>query len=186
MFGSLLILSSYVLQVLLADEFGVALILLAIALFAVDFMVTSHGLPTVGGVAALILGILMFFETPAPYLWVVLIILVTVAALVGILFVGGVRKVLAAKGEPTTTGIEGLIGEVGVVREPVRVSSPGWVFVRGERWQATVAIAPEDAHKQDYEQVIGVGRKVLVVGLRDRKVVVMPFESVGSGYLSES
>jgi len=35
---------------------------------------------------------------------------------------------------------------------------------------------PEDVYKQDHEEVIGVGRRVLVVGLQDGKVPVVPFE----------
>jgi membrane-bound ClpP family serine protease len=71
-----------------------------------------------------------------------------------------------------------MIGEVGVVKEAVGASYPGWVFVHGEWWRAIAAIAPEDAHKRGREQVIGVGRKVQVVGFADGNVAVVPFEPV--------
>ena len=156
---------------------GVALVLLALVLFVVDLLMTNHGLPAVWGITALILGVLVLFEPAGPYLWASLAILVAVAVLVGILFIGGLSEVLAARGRPVTTGVEGMIGEVGVVREPVGTSLPGLVFVHGERWQAIAAVAPEDTDEQDHEQVIRVGRRVQVVGLKDGKVVVLPERS---------
>ena len=96
---------------------------------------------------------------------------------------GVLSVVPAAKRRPVTTGIEGMSGEVGVVREPVGASSPGWVFVHGEWWRGITAIAPEDdAYQQAREQVIDVGRRVLVVGLQDGKVAVVPFEPAALGY----
>ena len=182
-----MILSSYdALQFLPGDSAGVALVLLAFVLLVVDLKVTNHGLPTAGGLVALVLGVLMLFNTMAPYLWALLIALVAVALLVGVLFVGALSKVRAAKERPVATGVEGMIGEVGVVKEPVGVSSPGWIFVHGEWWQAIAAIAPEDAYEQDHEQVIKVGRKVLVVGLQDGKVTVVLFEPTALEYSTKS
>ena len=74
-------LSSYALQVL-----GVALILLAFVLFVVDLKVTNHGLPTVGGMVALILGGLTLFDASSPYSLASLITLVVVALLMGAYF----------------------------------------------------------------------------------------------------
>src|ERR671921_25010 len=171
-----MIISSYnAFQVQPEDSWaGVTLIFLALVLAMVDLMVTNHGLPTLAGLVALILGVLVLFNTLAPFLWALLIPLMAVAILVVMLFVGALSKVRAPKERPVATGVEGMIGEVGVVKEPVGVSSPGWIFVHGEWWQAIAAVAPEDAHKQDREQAIGIGRKVQVVGVRDGQVVVMP------------
>ena len=160
--------------------FGLALILLAFVLLVVDLMVANHGLPTVGGLVALVLGVLMLFDVTGPYLWVLLITVVAIAIVMGMFLVGALGEVRAAKERPATTGIEGMIGEVGVVKKAVGASYPGWVFVHGEWWRAIAAIAPEDAHERDREQeVIGVGRRVQVVGFRDGKVAVVPFEPVG-------
>ncbi len=150
--------------------------LLALVLFAVDLKATNHGLPTVGGITVLVLGSLMLFDVIAPYSWVLWATYVVVAILTGGLFVVASSKVRAAKESPVTTGVEGMIGEVGVVRTPVGAGLPGWVFVHGERWRAIAAVTPEDAHKQEHERVIGVGDTVQVVGLRDGKVTVIPFE----------
>ena len=181
-----MILSYDVLQVLPGNSAGVALILLAFVLLVVDLKVTNHGLPTARGLVALVLGVLMLFNTMAPYLWALLIALVAVAILVGVLFMGAMSKVRAAKERPVATGVEGMIGEVGVVKEPVGVSSPGWIFVHGEWWQAIAAIAPEDAYEQDHEQVIKAGCKVLVVGFQDGKATVVLFEPPALEYSTKS
>jgi membrane-bound serine protease (ClpP class) len=179
-------LSLYVLQVLPVGWTTVALVLLAFALFVVDLKVTNHGLPTVGGIVTLVLGVLMLFDTTGLDFWVLLVTLVIVAILMGAFFVGALSKVLKAKDSPVTTGAEGMIGEVGVVREPVGISFPGWVFVHGERWQAIAAVAPEDAHKREDKRVIRAGRRVQVVGFRDGKIVVLPLEQVTFEHSPES
>jgi membrane-bound serine protease (ClpP class) len=175
----------YVLQVLPVDLTAVALVLLAFVLFVVDLKVTNHGLPTVGGIVALVMGVLMLFDTAGLDLWVLLVTLVIVAILVGAFFVGALSKVLEAKDSPVTTGMEGMIGEVGVVREPVGISFPGWVFVHGERWQAIAAVVPEDAHKREDKRVIRAGRRVQVVGFQDGKIVVLPLEQSTSEHPPE-
>ena len=52
--------------VLPENWFGVALVLLALALLMVDLKVTNHGLPTVGGLGALVLGVLILFDFLPP------------------------------------------------------------------------------------------------------------------------
>ena len=164
---------------------GVALVLLAFLFLAVDLIVAGHGLPTVGGAAMLTLGILVLFDATPVYLQASLVILAAVAVLTAVLFVVVSREVLVARERPVTTGAEGMIGEVGVVKEPIGTGSPGWVFVHGELWQATIAVAPEDAHKRDREQTVGIGRKVQVVDVQDGRVVVLPVETAVSGRLPE-
>ena len=186
-----MILSSYeALQVLPGNSAGVALVLLAFVLLVVDLKVTNHGLPTAAGLVALVLGVLMLFNTLAPFVWALLVPLMAVAILVGVLFVGALSKVRGAKERPVATGVEGMIGEVGVVKEPVGVSSPGWIFVHGEWWRAIAAIAPEDAYEQDHERVIKAGCKVLVVGLQDGEatmvLTVVLFEPPALEYSTKS
>ena len=53
--------------------------------------------------------------------------------------------------------------------------------MHGERWRAVLAYAPEEAGLGDDEPVVGVRRKVAVVGFADGGVVqVVPVE--GSHY----
>jgi hypothetical protein len=75
-----------------------------------------------------------------------------------------------------------MIGEVGTVRSPVGVDSSGWVFVHGERWRVVLAFAPEGADARDSEPMIGVGRKVTVVGFGEGGVMqVVPIGLPGRG-----
>ena len=69
---------------------------------------------------------------------------------------------------PVTTGVEGMIGEVGTVRRPVLGDASGWVFVHGELWRA-VPESPDLAP-------IKTGTEVEVVALRRGTLVVRPLE----------
>jgi membrane-bound ClpP family serine protease len=156
---------------------GVLLVLIGLALFLVDLKVTNHGLPTAGAILSLVAGGLALFGAGVPYSGVLLGALVASAMLMGGFLFGVLGSLRAAKRMPVVTGKEGMIGEVGTIRSPVGVESAGWVFVHGERWRAVLAFAPDKADPRDREAVIGVGRKVAVVGFGDGGVVqVVPVE----------
>ena len=164
------------------------MVLVGLALFLIDLKVTNHGLPTAGAILSLVAGGLALLGAGVPYSGVLLGVLVAVAMLMG----GGLFVILgslrASKGRPAITGREGMIGEVGTVRSPVGVSSQGWIFVHGERWRAVLAFAPAEADPLEREPVIGVGRKVAVVGFGEGGVVqVIPVELPrGSGDLDST
>ena len=165
---------------------GIALILVAFVFFAVDLVATNHGLPTVAAVVAFVLGALTLFGVTAAYSGAMLAVLVALAVLVVGVIVAGSSEALAARERPAMTGTEGMIGEVGDVVETVGSDPPGWVFVHGELWRAVPAVAPEDTYEQEHqERIIEAGEKVQVVGLQDRKVVVMPAEAAGFEHSSE-
>jgi membrane-bound serine protease (ClpP class) len=156
---------------------GVVLVLVGLALFLVDLSVTNHGLLTAGAILALLAGGLALLAAGVPYAGVLLGALGVVAVLMGGVLFGVLGSSRALRGRPAITGREGMIGEVGTVRSSVGVNSEGWVFVHGERWRAVLAFAPEEADSPDREAVVGVGRKVVVVGFGDGGVVqVVPVE----------
>jgi membrane protein implicated in regulation of membrane protease activity len=156
---------------------GIVLVLIGLALFLVDLKVANHGLPTAGAILSLVFGGLALFGAGVPYAGVLLGSLVAVAMLMGGFLFGVMGSLRASKRMPVITGREGMIGKVGTVRSPVGVESEGWIFVHGERWRAVLAFAPEEADPRDHEAVIGVGRKVAVVGFGDRGVLqVVPVE----------
>ena len=156
---------------------GVILILIGIALFIVDLSVTNHGLPTAGGIVALVVGGLALLGAGVPYSGVLLGAIVVVAMLMGGVLFGVLGSLRASKGRPAITGREGMIGEVGIVRSPVGVESSGWVFVHGERWRAVLAFAPEEADPRGEEPVIEAGCKVVVVGFGEGGMVqVVPVD----------
>ena len=150
---------------------GALLLLIGLVFFIVDLLVTNHGLPTAGGIVALLAGGLVLLWAGVPYAGVLLGAIVVVAALMGGVLVGVLGSSRALRGRPALTGKEGMIGEVGTVRSPVGVESAGWVFVHGERWRAVLAFAPEGADPTDGDPTIGMGRKVTVVGFNEEGTV---------------
>jgi membrane-bound serine protease (ClpP class) len=165
------------LTLVILPAIGVVLILFGLALFLVDLSVTNHGLPTAGAILALLGGGLALVAAGVSYSGVLLGALGVVAVLMGGVLFGILGSSRALRGRPAITGREGMIGEVGTVRSPVGLESEGWVFVHGERWRAALAFAPEGAGPADGEPVVGVGRKVVVVGFGERGVVqVVPVE----------
>jgi membrane-bound serine protease (ClpP class) len=148
---------------------GLILVLIGLALFFLDLHVTNHGVPTAGAIVALLAGGLALFGAGAPYSGVLLGAVVVVSMLMGGVLFGILGSLRGLRGRPAITGKEGMIGEVGTVRSPVGTHSEGWVFVHGERWRAVLAYAPEG----DDEPMIGVGRKVVVLGFGDGGVVVV-------------
>jgi membrane-bound serine protease (ClpP class) len=161
---------------------GTILILVGIVLFIVDLHAFGHGLLTAGGIVTLVAGALALLWAGVPYAGVLFGVLVVVAVLMGGVLVGLLGSLRASKGRPALTGKEGMVGEVGTVRRPVGVRSEGWVFVHGERWRAMLAFAPEEADPREGEPVVGVGRRVRVVGFGEGWVMqVVPIGLPGSG-----
>lgn len=161
----------------LPSAIGALLILIGLLLFIVDLHVISHGLLTAGGIMMLLTGGLALLWAGVPYAGVLLGALIVVSMLMGGVLFGVLGSLRALKGRPALTGKEGMIGEVGTVRSPVGVNSPGWVFVHGERWCAVLAFAPEETDPRDGEPMIEVGGKVTVVGFGEGGTVqVVPVD----------
>jgi membrane-bound serine protease (ClpP class) len=156
---------------------GVVLVIVGLVLFIVDLSVTNHGLPTAGGILALLAGGLVLLWAGVPYSGALLAALGVVALLMGGMLLGVLGSSRALRGSPAITGREGMIGEVGTVRSPVGVESEGWVFVHGERWRAVLAFAPEESNARGEEPLIEAGRKVVVVGFGEGGMVqVVPVD----------
>jgi membrane-bound serine protease (ClpP class) len=108
--------------------------------------------------------------------------LVIVAMVMGGVLLGVLGSLRSLRGSRVLTGKEGMIGEVGTVRNLVGANSSGWVFVHGELWRTVLAIAPEENDPQESELMIGVGSKVRVVGFGEGEVVqVVSIELAGRG-----
>lgn len=139
-----LLLAFFALETLPVNHVGLLLMLLAAVLFLAEIKVVSHGILTIGGVVAFLLGATMLFESPDPALrvsWAVILpaLLVTLA-----FFAYVVGAALRARRARPTTGREGIIGQTGTVRASLEARGPGAgagefrgkVFVRGELWNA--------------------------------------------------
>ena len=132
--GIALILALYAFQQLPINYAGVLLILLAIVMFIAEIKVVSHGVLTAGGIASMVLGSLMLIDAPAPYMRISVWVILGTAAGTAVFFLFVVGAGVKALRRRTTTGMEGLIGEIGVVR--TRLAPRGQVFLCGELWNA--------------------------------------------------
>jgi len=129
----LLVFALFGIQVLPTAGAGVALLLLAVAMFAAEALVTSHGVLGGGGAVSLFLGGLLLFEDDSGYaidLWLLLLVSLSLGG--GLVFIA--RKAMQAQTSRVRTGAEFLVGEHGVVRR--ELDPDGTVFVQGELWQA--------------------------------------------------
>jgi membrane-bound serine protease (ClpP class) len=128
-----LLLAFYSLAVLDAYWAGIILILLAFALFATEVFVTSGGLLTAGGLGSLIFGSMILFGG-RPGLEIDWWLIAVVAGAVVAFFVFVVQAVVRTQRRGDPTGVDGLIGMVGVVRSTL--NPRGTVFIHGELWGA--------------------------------------------------
>src|SRR5690606_4478927 len=107
--------------------------------FIAEIKITSYGLLTLAGVACILIGGTMLFDTADPALRVSLTALVGVSAMAVVVVVFLMLQVLRARRNRVRTGSEGMISERG--RAWSDLAPRGKVFVHGEIWDA-VADAP--------------------------------------------
>jgi membrane-bound serine protease (ClpP class) len=157
--GISLILALFAFQTLPVNYAGVLLIILAIILFIAEIKIISHGMLTVGGVIAMILGSLMLFESPEPYLRLSWSVILPTVLMTTIFFVFAVTKVVKAHKRKPVTGGEGLTGEEG--RADTDIIPEGKVFVRGEYWDAESAVPILKGDKIVVASVEGMRLKVI-------------------------
>lgn len=132
--GICLLLGLYAMSILPVDFAGVALILLALALFLAEIKVTSYGLLTLGGIVSLVLGSLMLFKSADPALRASFALVVPVAVAFAALAIFLARLAFRAQSRRPVTGSDGLVGAHAVAR--TALAPEGKVFVQGEWWHA--------------------------------------------------
>lgn len=156
--GIALILGLFALQSLPVNYAGVLLIILALVLFIAEIQVISHGMLTVAGIASLILGSLLLFESPEPYLRVSWTAIGATVFMVAGFCIFALWKAVAVQRLRPTTGVEGLVGEEGEALTDLRPE--GKVSVHGEYWNA---IAEDD---------VAAGERVVVVAVDGMRITV--------------
>ncbi len=123
---------------------GVLLIILSIGLLVAEVKVQGFGVLGLGGIIAMVLGILFLIDSPYPELRIGLSIALAVAIPFAVILVFLLRLVIRSHQRKVTTGEAGLVGMIGQARTEVGPTGGGTVFVAGELWRATAgsAIAP--------------------------------------------
>jgi membrane-bound serine protease (ClpP class) len=149
-----LILAFFAFQTLPVNYAGLLLIGLAIIFFIAEVKVASYGLLSLAGLISLTLGSVMLFEDVK----VSLKLMMPTIVLVGGFFIGIAYLAFRAyRGQPKG-GMEGLIGETGVVKE--RIDPVGLVFAHGEYWKASS------------DEVADEGEKVEIIGSEGLELIV--------------
>jgi len=130
-----LILGFYALQTLPINYAGLLLIILAIILFILEIKIPSYGVLSIGGVISMIIGSIMLFDSPMPFLRVSWKVIVIATILTALFFIFAVGMGIRAQRRKPTTGREGLKGEIGEAVENFK-NGKGQASILGEIWQA--------------------------------------------------
>jgi len=150
-----LILAFFSFQTLPVNYAGLLLIALAIIFFIAEVKVTSYGVLSMGGLVSLTLGSVMLFDEG---IGVSLKLMLPTIALVGGFFIVVSTLAFRAYISRPRGGMEGLMGEVGLVKEPI--DPEGLIFVHGEYWRAMSREKIEPGERVEVEDAEGLLLKV--------------------------
>ena len=156
--GISLVLAFFAFQTIPVNYAGVLLIILALVFFILEMKIASYGLLSIAGIASLLLGSLMLFEDTGNgrgLSWEVLVPTMVVVSGFFVFISGLVFKSHLSK---PRTGTNGLVGEIGVVKETILTE--GRVLVHGELWKAT---SKDPIEKGAKVRVVKIERLVLEV-----------------------
>ncbi len=139
-----LLLALFAFQALPVNYIGVLLILLAFVFFILEFKVSSYGMLSLAGMAALLLGSIMLFRDKGGGMGVSWGLLLPTVFTVSLFFIAVAGIVFRSHRRRVVSGAEGLVGEQGVAVTPL--APEGRVFIHGENWQAVSdeSIAPQE------------------------------------------
>ena len=129
----------FALAILPVNYTGLALIILALAMFVAEVFVTSFGALTFGGVICLILGGVMLIDSPLQIMRISLAVLIPVSLATAAITFFLLGKVVAAHRKRVLTGIEGMVGLAALADVdfvPREGKYAGFVRVHGELWKA--------------------------------------------------
>jgi membrane-bound serine protease (ClpP class) len=160
--GISIVLAFFAFQTIPVNYAGILLIILALVFFILEMKIASYGLLSIAGITSLLLGSLMLFEdsdSGVGLSWEVLVPTMVVVSGFFVFISGLVFKSHLSKPK---TGTNGLVGEIGVVKETIL--KEGRVLVHGEVWKA---ISKDPIEK---------GFKVRVVKIEGLVLEVEPLE----------
>jgi membrane-bound serine protease (ClpP class) len=145
-----LILAFFSFQTLSVNYAGLLLIALAIIFFIAEVKVTSYGILSIGGLISMTIGSIMLFEDVR----VSLKLMLPTILLIGGFFVVVASLAFRAHVARPKSGSEGLVGEVGVVKE--LIDPEGLIFVHGEYWRARAKVKLEPGENVEVAGIEGL------------------------------
>ena len=153
-----LVLALYAMQTLPINYAGLLLIILGVVLLIAEVNVMSYGLLAMSGAISIFLGSIMLIDSDDPAMQISKMILYPTLGMTFLFSIGSIYLAKKAHQLVTTTGMEGLLGEIGVVKETL--NPEGRVLIHGEMWKA------------ESDTVISVGEKVSVEVVKGLKIQV--------------
>jgi len=110
-----LVLALYAMQTLPINYAGLLLIILGVVLLIAEVNVMSYGLLAMSGAISIFLGSIMLIDSDDPAMQISKMILYPTLGMTFLFSIGSIYLAKKAHQLRTTTGMEGLLGEVGVV-----------------------------------------------------------------------
>lgn len=162
-----LALAAYGLGVLPVNWFGLIFLAIAFVLFILDIKAPTHGALTAAGVASLIVGSLVLFNSPGTpsFLRVSVPLVIGVSLAMAGIFFAILTIALRAQRAPVSMGIESMLGRTGSARSAI--SPVGTVQLGGELWTSELA---------EGEDPIAEGADVEVIEVKGVRIVVRQVE----------
>lgn len=158
-----LALAAYGLGVLPVNWFGLIFLAIAFVLFVLDIKAPTHGALTAAGVASLIMGSLVLFNSPGTpsFLRVSVPLVIGVSLGTAAIFFIILTIALRAQRAPIRMGQESYLGRTGTARSPI--TPIGTVQLGGELWTSELA---------EGEDPIPEGAQVEVIEVKGVRVIV--------------
>jgi membrane-bound serine protease (ClpP class) len=147
------------LSILPINWVGVALLVLAVALFVLEAKFTSHGILGIGATISMVLGAMLLINGP-PEMRIHPATAISVALPFALITMFLVSIVVQARRNKVLTGASGMVGEIGVAK--TALEPEGKVLVRGEYWDAVASAN------------MPVGSRVRVKAMSGLKLMVEP------------
>ena len=164
-----LLLALFAFQALPIDYTGVGLILLGVILLILEVKVPSFGVLSIGGIASLVLGSLMLFESTEAWARLSMAVMIPSVIVFAGFFLLCVWLVVRSRNRPVSTGPSALIGETGRVVQAIQGgTAPGKVVFHGEVWDAVA------------KEPIAEGSRIRVSGVEGRLARVEPDDPTSS------
>ncbi|NBW40848.1 nodulation protein NfeD [bacterium] len=160
-----LVLALAVSQIIPLSQGGLVLLVLGGLLITAEFFFAS-GILAAGGIISMMLGLLYLVDvTQAPGLVVSKSVVFPIGTVLGTYLFFVIRAAARSRKQEPLTGAEGLIGQIGEVRETA--SAHGKIFVNGELWNATTESGIIPAGES--ARIVGVmpGMKLKIKALTD-------------------
>jgi membrane-bound serine protease (ClpP class) len=138
-------------------------------LFVFDIYATTHGVLTIGGIAAFLIGSIMLFNRADPLFRLSLNYIIPATLVTAAFFVFVIGKGLRAQRLPVKVGKETLIGKTVMTLTPID-SRSGRIFVEGEYWNAVSDTPIEKDEQAEIAAVQGLTVKLQPKGKQSHAI----------------